>query len=394
MFGGRRIVLGVTGGVAAYKAILLCRLLVDADAHVIPVMTESAQRFVGRATFDALASEAVKTSVFDDIDPIPHTTLGQTADLIIVAPATARAIASYAAGLSDDLLTATLIATRAPVIVCPAMHTEMWEHPSVRENLKVLSSRGVHVISPEEGRLAGGDVGSGRLASPESIFEAAKKLLCEGDLSGRSVVVTAGGTREPIDPVRFIGNRSSGKQGYAIAEAAQKRGAQVTLITTVDAPTVFGAKVIKVESAAEMDAAVKKNNEADIIIMAAAIADFRPSKSLTTKIKKDDGAPAIILEETNDILAGLGASKKKGQVLVGFAAETDDLIKNASKKLVQKNIDAIVANDVSAEGVGFTHETNAVTILTSDGQSRSVSLRSKREIAEEVLNTVVDLVKR
>ena len=180
MFGGRRIVLGVTGGVAAYKAVLLCRLLVDANAHVIPVMTESAQKFVGRATFDALASEAVKTSIFDDVDPIPHTTLGQKADLIIVAPATARSIASYAAGLSDDLLTATLIATRAPVIMCPAMHTEMWEHPSVRENLEILSSRGVHIISPEEGRLAGGDIGSGRLASPESIFAAAKKLLCEG----------------------------------------------------------------------------------------------------------------------------------------------------------------------------------------------------------------------
>ena len=194
--------------------------------------------------------------------------------------------------------------------------------------------------------------------------------------------------------MRFIGNRSSGKQGYALAEAAQKRGAEVTLITTVDAPTVFGAKVIKVESAAEMEAAVRKNNEADIIIMAAAVADFRPSKSVTTKIKKDAGAPAIILEETSDILAGLGASKKKGQILVGFAAETDDLIKNASKKLVQKNIDAIVANDVSAEGVGFTHETNAVTILMAGGHSRSISLRSKREVAEEVLNTVVDLVKR
>ena len=233
MLAGRRIILGVTGGIAAYKAVLLCRLLVDAGAHVIPVMTESAQKFVGRATFDALASEPVRTSIFDDPDPIPHTTLGQTADLIVVAPATARSIGSYASGISNDLLTATLVATRAPVVVCPAMHTEMWEHAAVQNNLETLKSRGVTVVAPEEGRLAGGDLGSGRLADPEKVFEVIKEILTTGDLNGRKVVITAGGTREAIDPVRYVGNRSTGKQGYAIAEAAVARGAEVTLISTV-----------------------------------------------------------------------------------------------------------------------------------------------------------------
>jgi len=393
---GSRIVLGVSGGIASYKAVLLCRLLVDAGAHVVPVMTEGAQRFVGRTTFDALASEPVKVSIFDDPDPIPHTTLGQTADLIVVAPATARAIGSYAAGISDDLLGATLIATRAPVIVCPAMHTEMWEHPSVQDNLATLRSRGVHVVPPAEGRLAGGDIGSGRLAEPEMIFAAIEEVLdgagsASSDLEGVQVVVSAGGTREAIDPVRFIGNRSSGKQGYAIAEAAAARGAEVVLVSTVDRSDPAGVTVVRVESAAEMHKAVTEHSDADVVIMAAAVADFRPVEAAASKIKKDSGAPQVVFEPTEDILAGLGAAKRPGQVIVGFAAETDDVIDNAVGKLRRKNVDAIVANDVSAPEVGFAHDTNEVTIIRADGTHSTVSLRSKREIADAVLDAVVDL---
>ncbi|MEL7210794.1 MAG: bifunctional phosphopantothenoylcysteine decarboxylase/phosphopantothenate--cysteine ligase CoaBC, partial [Actinomycetota bacterium] len=253
---GRRIVLGVSGGIAAYKAIEVCRRLVDAGAHVSPVMTRAATRFVGEVTFSALASEPVRTSLWDDDDPIPHTTLGQQADLVVVCPATARVLGAYAAGLSSDLLTATLLATRAPVVVCPAMHTEMWEHPAVQDNLDTLRGRGVHVVDPEDGRLAGGDVGAGRLADPAVIVGAIEQVLGHGDLAGTSVLVTAGGTREPIDPVRCIANRSSGRQGHALADEAAARGAEVTLVTTVDLPTPPGASVVRVDTAAEMAAAV------------------------------------------------------------------------------------------------------------------------------------------
>ena len=394
MLANRRIVLGVTGGIAAYKAVLLCRMLVDAGAHVIPVLTESAQRFVGRATFDALASELTRTSIFDDPDPIPHTTLGQTADLIVVAPATARSIGSYANGISNDLLTATLIATRAPVVVCPAMHTEMWEHPAVQDNLTLLEARGVHIVSPVEGRLAGGDLGAGRLAEPEAIFETIDAILSGGDLQGHTVVVTAGGTREAIDPVRYVGNRSSGKQGYAVAEEAQARGADVTLISTVETTAPNGIEIIYVESAAQMRAAVLERSDADVIVMAAAVADFRPVDPSESKMKKADGTPKLKLEPTPDILAELGASKRPGQVIVGFAAETEDLVAHAQSKLKKKNVDIIVANDVSAAEVGFAYDTNEVTILGADGCQRHVSLRSKRQIAEEVLNTVGEILVR
>ena len=394
MLAGRRIILGVTGGIAAYKAVLLCRMLVDAGAHVTPVMTESAQKFVGKATFDALASEPVRTSIFDDLDPIPHTTLGQTADLVVVAPATARSIGSYASGISDDLLTAILVATRAPVVICPAMHTEMWEHPAVQDNLETLRSRGVTVVAPEEGRLAGGDLGSGRLAEPEKVFEVITELLTNGDFNGRRVVVTAGGTREAIDPVRYVGNRSTGKQGYAIAEAALARGAEVTLISTVDLEAPLGVDLVSVESASEMHEAVLERADADVIVMAAAVADFRPLDVSDSKIKKDGGPPKLVLEATVDILADLGSSKLPGQVVVGFAAETDELVAHASAKLERKNVDVIVANDVSAPEVGFAHETNEVTILEADGCLRHVSLRSKREIADEVLDTVAQILAR
>jgi phosphopantothenoylcysteine decarboxylase/phosphopantothenate--cysteine ligase len=389
---GRRIVLGVSGGIAAYKAIEVCRRLVDAGAHVAPVLTRGATRFVGETTFSALASEPVHTSLFADGDPIPHTRLGQSADLVLVVPATARVLGAYAAGISSDLLTATLLATEAPVVVCPAMHTEMWRHPAVRENVATLRRRGVHVVEPESGRLAGGDVGEGRLASPETIVAAVERVLATArDLTGLHVLVTAGGTREPIDPVRFVGNRSSGKQGHAIADEAAARGAKVTLVTTVGLAPPPGADVVRVETAAQMaDAVGAVAPGADVVVMAAAVADFRPVRTAAHKIKKAGGVPEIVLEPTPDILAGLGARKPPGQTLVGFAAETDDVRQNASRKLVDKGVDMIVANDVTAPGAGFEHDTNRVVILNADGTEREVPLADKRAVARAVLDAVLE----
>ena len=358
-FRGRRVVLGVSGGIAAYKAVELCRRMVDSGAHVAPVLTEDATRFVGALTFSALASEPAQTSLFN-VDassggsPIPHTRLGQSADVIVIAPATARLIGKYAAGISDDLLTATLLATRAPVVLAPAMHTEMWEHPAVQENLATLRRRGVHIVDPESGRLAGGDVGEGRLASPERIMQAIAGILTRsGDLAGVRLLVSAGGTREAIDPVRFIGNRSSGKMGHAVAAQAAGRGASVTLVTTAAESAPAGVDVVPVVSAQSMhDAIVSRFDDTDVVVMAAAVADFRPKVVAGDKLKKADGAPEIVLEPTPDILAELGAAKR-GQVLVGFAAETVDVVAHAREKLVRKNADLLVANDVSAPDAGF-----------------------------------------
>jgi phosphopantothenoylcysteine decarboxylase / phosphopantothenate---cysteine ligase len=387
---GRRIVLGVSGGIAAYKAVEVCRRLVDLGAHVVPVLTTGAIKMVGEKTFSALASEPAKTSLWTDTDPIPHTRLGQSADLVLVVPATARVLSDYRTGRSADLLTATLIATRAPVVVCPAMHTEMWEHPSVQENLEVLSRRGVHVVPPESGRLAGGDVGHGRLAAPESIVAVVVDLLSPAELAGARVMVTAGGTREPIDPVRYIGNRSSGKQGHALAEEAVRRGARVTLVTTVDRAVPDGIDVRRVETAAEMEAAVLEDSaDHDVIVMAAAVADFRPVEAAPDKLKKQAGVPRIVLEPTTDILAALGVAKPAGQILVGFAAETRDLRANAAQKLAAKGADLVVANDVSAPGVGFAHDTNAVTILSADGDVTDIALTDKRAVARAVFDAVV-----
>jgi len=398
---GRRVVLGVTGGIAAYKAVEVCRRLVDAGAHVAPIMTEGATHFVGETTFSALASEPVQTSLWHEQSPIPHTRLGQGADVVVVAPATARLLSAYASGYSDDLLTATLIATRAPVVVCPAMHTEMWEHPAVQANLATLRSRGVIVVPPAEGRLAGGDVGTGRLADPADIVAAVEQVLGAGterDLDGVRVLVTAGGTREAIDPVRVITNRSSGKQGHAIAADALARGALVTLVTTASLPAPAGAQVIEVVSAADMQAAVMPiAADHDVIVMAAAVADFRPVVVADHKLKKDelaaasDGAPVIVLEPTHDFLVDLGRDKRPGQLVVGFAAETDDLVTNARKKLERKNLDLIVANDVGAPGVGFEHDTNAVVLVRADGVDQDVPLTDKRSVAEAVLDAVVAL---
>jgi len=294
--------------------------------------------------------------------------------------------------LSTDLLTNTLIATRAPVIVCPAMHTEMWEHPSVVENIAVLRSRGVHVVEPESGRLAGGDVGAGRLADPGSIVAAVERVLGPRDLDGVSVVVSAGGTREPIDAVRVIANRSSGKQGYAIAAEAASRGARVTLVSTVSLPVPHGCQVVEVETAEQMRAAMNvASADHDVIVMSAAVADFRPRTAAVGKLKKRDGTPEIVLEPTPDILAELGATKRSEQVLVGFAAETDDLVVNATAKLRAKHLDLIVANDVAAPHVGFAHDTNAVTLLRPDAEPVEIDLASKRDVARAVIDTIVSI---
>lgn len=394
---GRRIVLGVSGGIAAYKAVEVCRRLVDLGAHVSPVLTEAALHFVGATTFSALASEPVQTSLWDEASPIPHTKLGQGADLIVICPATARLIGTYAAGISEDLLTNTLLATRAPVLLCPAMHTEMWEHPAVQDNLALLARRGVRIVPPTEGRLAGGDIGKGRLAEPVTVVEAIQSLFSPPVLAGWKVVVSSGGTREPIDPVRFIGNRSSGKQGHAIAAEAAARGAAVTLVTTVDRPVDGDIVQVRVETAEQMrQAMMSAAAGADLVVMAAAVADFRPVDPAAGKIKKDKGVPQVILEPTPDILAGLGAAKPAEQILVGFAAETSDLRENALGKLTRKGADIIVANDVSAPQVGFEHDTNQVVIFVrrpgaDEVDTIDVPLDDKRRIAAAVLDVAASL---
>jgi phosphopantothenoylcysteine decarboxylase/phosphopantothenate--cysteine ligase len=393
------VVLGVSAGIAAYKAIEVCRRLVDAGVHVAPVLTERATRFVGRTTFDALGSERAQVGLWDEASPIPHTRLGQLADVVVVVPATVDLLARYAGGFADDLLTTTLVATAAPVVVCPAMHTEMWEHPAVKENLDTLRRRGVMVIPPEDGRLAGGDVGAGRLADPSVIVAAVLGLLARtavpggGDLDGVRVVVSAGGTREPIDPVRVITNRSSGKQGHAVAEAARRRGARVVLVTASGLPAPSGVATERVETAADMEAAMLgRAEQADVVVMAAAVADFRPKVAGTSKLHKSEGVPDIVLEPTPDILTELVRRRRPGQVLVGFAAETGHLSERATAKLAAKGVDLMVANDVSAPGVGFDHDTNEVTIFGADGSVVPVALRTKDAVADAILDRVSALL--
>jgi phosphopantothenoylcysteine decarboxylase/phosphopantothenate--cysteine ligase len=390
-FQGRTVVLGVCGGIAAYKAVELCRRLVDAGAHVVPVLTDDAQRFVGTATFSALASEKVQTTMWDGDDPIPHTSLGRRADLVLVAPATANFLARYAGGMADDLLTATLLATEAPVVVCPAMHTEMWDHRAVQDNVSTLWNRGVSVVAPAAGRLAGGDEGTGRLADTDDIVDAAERALSKQTLSGVSVLVTAGGTREPVDAVRFLGNRSSGKQGYAIAREAALRGANVTLVTTAERRAPSGVDVIPVETADEMAREVL-GRYTQVVVMAGAVADFRPLAASDGKIDKSAGLPAITLEPTVDILARLGERKGHGRLpfLVGFAAEfgAEHLEERATAKLRAKGVDLIVANDVSDPDTGFGSNDNRAALISADGSVQRVPLVGKAELARIVVDAV------
>lgn len=392
------IVLGVSGGIAAFKAASLLRLFTEAGHDVQVLPTHSALQFVGAPTWEALSGHPVRTSVFSDVDTVAHVKTGQNADLIVVAPATANLVAKAAAGIADDMLTTTLLTARCPIVFAPAMHTEMWDNPATQANVSTLRSRGYTVLEPAVGRLTGPDSGKGRLPDPEHIFAAAMDVL-QGqakDMQGMHLVISAGGTREPIDPVRWIGNRSSGKQGFAIAEAAISRGAQVTLVAAnVLLPTPASAQRHDVETVEELRRAMLELSPgADAVIMAAAPADFRPVQNQGTKIKKTDQGqvPELILEETPDILAEL-VSQRVAKVIVGFAAETGDehhsVAEYARRKLQAKGCDLLVLNDVSA-GKVFGSETNAVSILSSDGRAWDYPQAPKSEIAHYVCDAVID----
>lgn len=393
-----RVVLGVAGGIAAYKACELLRLLTESGHRVRVVPTAAALTFVGEATWAALSGQPVSTDVWTGAHEVPHVRLGREADLVLVAPATADLLAKAAHGLADDLLTNTLLTARCPVLFAPAMHTEMWEHPATRANVATLRARGVHVLEPDVGRLTGADTGKGRLPAPAAIFAVAERLLRRGDLAadlaGRHVVVTAGGTREPIDPVRFIGNRSSGKQGYAIARAAVARGARVTLISAnVALGDPAGADLVRVETTEELRVAtLEAAAKADAVVMAAAPADFRPAVFAPGKIKKVDGAaPTLELVTNPDIAAELGAAKPEGQVLVAFAAETaaiEQAVANGHEKLLRKRADLIVVNEVGV-GKTFGAERNQAVILGADGTRDALPELSKDDLADRILDLVL-----
>jgi len=393
---GRRVVLGVSGGIAAYKAVLVARGLLTAGARVDVVMTRGAATFVGAPTFEGITGNPVRTEVWEDIPDETHVALARAADLVVVYPATAHLMAKAAHGLADDLLTTSLLAATCPVLLAPAMHTEMWDHPATRANVTTLTARGVHLVGPADGPLMGGDTGVGRAVEPGEVVEAAARLLARArDLAGRSVVVTAGGTREPIDPVRYLGNRSSGRMGFAVAAAAAARGAEVTLVAApTDLPTPAGVKRVDVTTAVEMhDAVLPLAVDADVVVKAAAVADFRPAARADRKLKKADGVPAITLERNPDILADLGERRRdRGTgptVLVGFAAETDDAETHGRAKLERKGCDLLVVNDVTAPGAGFAHDTNIVVVLGVDGTRDEVPLSSKQAVADRVLDHVV-----
>jgi phosphopantothenoylcysteine decarboxylase/phosphopantothenate--cysteine ligase len=395
----KHVILGVTGGIAAYKTAMICSRLVQGGALVDVVMTEAAQKFVTPLTFQALTHRPVHTDMFDIAvrQNIPHIALADVADLLLIAPATANTIAKLANGLADNLLTAIALATPAPLLLAPAMETDMWQHPATQANMEKLRARGVNVVGPAEGRLASGAMGLGRMVEPDEVVGMVRVILGRsGDLAGQRVVVTAGGTREAIDPVRFVGNHSSGKMGYALAEVARARGAAVTLITTVSRPDPFGVEVIQVDSTEQMlEAVLTATREADLLVMAAAVADFRPRTVVGQKIKKETHTEALTIEmvRTPDILAEVANQKSAGygpRITIGFAAETEDLLTNAQSKLKRKKLDLIVANDVSAPDAGFAVDTNRVTLLAADGTVEELPLMSKLEVAE----TIFDAVKR
>jgi phosphopantothenoylcysteine decarboxylase / phosphopantothenate---cysteine ligase len=397
-----RVVLGVSGGIAAYKACELLRRFTESGHDVTVVPTASALRFVGSPTWAALSGKPVSDEVWADVHEVPHVRIGQTADLVVVAPATADLLAKAAHGLADDLLTNTLLTARCPVVFAPAMHTEMWEHLATQENVATLRRRGALVIEPAEGRLTGVDTGKGRFPDPAEIFETARDLLGRGgaanvlDLAGRHVLVSAGGTREYLDPVRFLGNRSSGLQGYALARAAVSRGAEVTLVAAnVSLPDPAGAKVVHVETTAQLrDAVLAAAPTADAVVMAAAPADYRPRSVSETKIKKaDDGtAPALDLEQNPDILAEISRDRARpGSVIVGFAAETGDatasVLDLARTKLARKGCDLLVVNDVSG-GKVFGSTENEAVVLDAAGEATHVPRGAKSVLAHAIWDRV------
>jgi phosphopantothenoylcysteine decarboxylase/phosphopantothenate--cysteine ligase len=392
---GRVIVLGVTGSIAAYKAAGLASTLTQMGAEVHVILTEAATRFVTPLTFQALTHRPVHTDLWapDPATGVPHIELAERAEVLVVVPATAATIARLAQGLAEDFLTCVALATQAPLVVAPAMDGGMFEHPATQANLAVLRSRGALVVEPEVGHLASGLTGRGRLAAEERIIAAIRQVLGRrGPLAGVRVVVTAGGTREPIDPVRFIGNRSSGKMGYALAEAARDRGAEVTLITGPTAlPAPEGVHVVQVERAREMQRAViEACANADVLLMAAAVADYRPAEEAPQKIKKTGQELIIRLVENPDILKELPHGRLK--VKAGFAAESEDLLANAARKLEAKDLDLIVANDITAPDSGFGTDTNTVTLLFRDGRQVPLPNLPKREVAERILDAVQELL--
>ncbi|MCM1967686.1 MULTISPECIES: bifunctional phosphopantothenoylcysteine decarboxylase/phosphopantothenate--cysteine ligase CoaBC [unclassified Streptomyces] len=394
--GKPKVVLGVSGGIAAYKACELLRRLTESGHDVRVVPTAASLNFVGEATWAALSGNPASTEVWESVHEVPHVRIGQSADLVVVAPATADMLAKAAHGLADDLLTNTLLTARCPVVFAPAMHTEMWEHPATQENVATLRRRGAVVIEPAVGRLTGKDTGKGRLPDPEEIFEVCTRVLARGvaepDLAGRHVVISAGGTREPLDPVRFLGNRSSGKQGYALARTAVARGARVTLVSANTAlADPAGVDLVRVGTALQLrEAVLKAAADADAVVMAAAVADFRPAEYAGGKIKKKDGQePApVTLVRNPDILAEISADRaREGQVVVGFAAETDDVLANGRSKLLRKGCDLLVVNEVG-EAKTFGSEENEAVILSSDGSELAVPYGPKESLADVIWDQV------
>ncbi|MFH1329265.1 MAG: bifunctional phosphopantothenoylcysteine decarboxylase/phosphopantothenate--cysteine ligase CoaBC [Actinomycetota bacterium] len=394
MLAGRRVVLGVTGGVAAYKIAHLARLLVQAGAQVRTIMTESALRFVGPHTLSAITGAPPATGFWDEPSAAPHLDLARWADVVCIAPATAATMSRLAHGLSEDLLSAVVLATRAPVLVAPAMHSEMWSHPATRRNLAALLADGVAIVGPASGPLAGGDTGPGRMVEAEEILAAIQGALGGGSLDGWRVLVTAGGTREPVDPVRFVGNRSSGKMGSAIAVEAAARGAAVTLVTAAEPPApASGLEVVRVETAQEMAEAVwSRAGACDVAVLAAAVADFRPVQQGATKLRRADVPPELVLEATPDVLAGVAAMRPR-PFLVGFAAETGP-VEGAVPKAVRKGVDLLVANDVTAAGSGFGTEDNRVALIFPDGTLEPWECLPKPRVAARLWERIAELRSR
>ena len=391
---GRRVLLGVTGGIAAYKACILTRLLTQAGAKVQVVMTSSAARFVGSDTFAALSGRPAYTEVWEKPGSVLHVRLARGADVCVVAPATANVIAKLSGGIADDLVTSTLLEATCPLVVAPAMHSGMWEHPATQANVRSLRERGTVMVGPGRGPLAAGDEGVGRMAEPEDILATLEEVASRGrDLAGRRIVVTAGPTWEPIDAVRFVGNRSTGRMGFAVSREAFGRGADVTLVVgpgTVEPPE--GPRVVRVATAEEMRMAVLKAAEnADAVIMAAAVADFRPREAAPGKLKKEEGPPRLELVPTPDILAELG-QVKGDRVLVGFAAETEDVEAAGRAKLVAKGLDLLVANEVGREGTGFGSESNHAAILSRTGDDEPLREWTKAELAAAVCDRLTKML--
>lgn len=391
----KTVLLGVTGCIAAYKSATLASLLVKAGAEVHVIMTENATNFINPITFETLTSQKCIIDTFDrNFDfKVEHVALAQKADVIMVAPATANVIAKLAHGLADDMLTTTILASKAPKIISPAMNTGMFENPVTQDNMNTLKKYGMEVITPASGRLACGDIGAGKMPEPEILFEhIVRACACEKDMAGLKVLVTAGPTQEAIDPVRYITNHSSGKMGYSIAKACILRGADVTLVTgkTAIKPPMF-TEVVPITSAQDMyEAVTSRAADMDIIIKSAAVADYRPANAATEKVKKKDGDMAIPLERTNDILKHLGENKKEGQFLCGFSMETENMLENSKAKLVKKNLDMIVANNLKVEGAGFQGDTNIVTLITADSVTE-LPIMTKEEVAFSLLDEILKL---